>query len=147
MYCQFLVLPPCNFGQILVEMAHKTSQILRLPAADMRPLECDIGESRDKHIEDIQLDRNVTKDSSADTDIVSAQEMILKVRKINRMIEDILQMPSSKCNTLCRKKILNVIQRCKNAMQTPLTSYKFSEDQRILEFPSISKYMKRVLGI
>ena len=124
---------------MLVEMAHKTSVVLKLPDADMRPLECDIGQSIDKDIENIQGDKNVTKDSSVDTEIISAQEMILKVSKINRMIEELLEIPSSKCNTLCRKNIFNVIQQCKYVMQTPLTSHNFSEDQRI--------QMKRVLGI
>ena len=120
-----LVLPPCNFGEILTQLAQRTSRMLNMSIQNESLSKCDM-----QGID--HFETNVSPQKSKlmvhaprSLQESNAKKYIATLDKINKMLEELIKCPQSSCsfkNNDIHREMQSIIIEVKRAISNPITS-------------------------
>ena len=119
----YKVQPPCNFGEILTEVAHRTSRMLNISNNTERPTTCDI-QKIEQFNKDVQS-KDINIISRSLLTISNGEKYIATINKINELLEEFLRLPATFCSTersTCKKKLRLISVQCKRAISNEISS-------------------------
>ena len=120
-----LVLPPCNFGEILTQLAQRTSRMLNMSNQNESLSKCDM-QGMDHFETNISSQKNtLTEHASRSVQESNGKKYIATLDKINKMLEELIKCPQSSCsfkNNDIHREMQSIIIECKRAISNPITS-------------------------